>query len=248
VLTVETAAVIWMIMLLAVAAATAAFAVPRREAWVKRHRAVVPTPAQRYAEEVAVAADRAAEAARRSRAAWEVAQEGVDAAWAAFDAADREARRCAAAAVFPVLRQRRTRAEIADRTRCLHRSALAACRRKELSVAQLNEVLAHRGPWNPRKHPVAQETALRAAVREHRFTAYRIAMEREQAAWAEAEEAAAALRGLRAQALAASLETGRDLLSEDALRWAEQWSPAQPATRPSAEPVARPANARLAVH
>ena len=247
-LTVETAAVIWMIMLLAVAAAAAAFAVPRREAREKRRRAAPPSEARRYAAEVAAAAERAAENAQRSRTAWEIAQEEVEAAWAAFDAADREARRCAAAASFPILRQRRTRAEIADRTRCLHRSALAACRRKELSVAQLNEVLAHRGPWNPRKHPVAQETALRAAVRENRFAAYRTAIQRERAAWVEAEKAAETLRGLRAEALSATFDTGRALRSEGAEWWAEQWSTVEPATRPAAEPVTRPANARLAVH
>ncbi|MEV4708573.1 hypothetical protein [Actinoplanes sp. NPDC049316] len=235
----ETAAVIWMIMLLAVAAATAAVALPRREARANR-RPAPPPAAERYADEVAAAADHAAGVARRSRVAWEIAQEEVDAAWAAYDAADREARRCRAAAAFPVLRQRRTRAEIADRTRCLHRSALAACRRKELSIAQLNEVLAHRGPWNPRKHPVAQETALRGAVREHRFAAYQAAVERERNAWAEAEKAADNLRNLRAEALAAAMNAGRDPRPENTGRWAEQWSPA--------EPVARAGNARLAVH
>ncbi|MFI7599509.1 hypothetical protein [Actinoplanes sp. NPDC049681] len=230
-----------MTLLLAVAAATAAFAVPRRAS-----RSAAPgrdlTPlrdADRYADQVAAAAALAAETALRRRLAWESAQEEVDEAWAAFDRADQVARRCTAAAAFPVLRQRRTRAEIADRTRFLHRSALAACRHKELSIGQLNEVLAHRDGWNPRKHPVAQETALRGAVREHRFAAYRAATERERAAWTEAEKAAAALRSLRAEAVAARLRAGRDVRSQDAPRRAGQWSPA--------EPVARPA-ATLAVH
>ena len=56
------------------------------------------------------------------------AQEQVDATWAAFDAADSDARRSAAAAAFPILKQRRTRAELADRERNLHRTATAACR------------------------------------------------------------------------------------------------------------------------
>ncbi|BCJ55512.1 hypothetical protein Asp14428_69870 [Actinoplanes sp. NBRC 14428] len=164
----------------------------------------------------------------------------MDEAWAAFDAADRTARRCTAAAAFPVLKQRRTRVEIADRERFLHRTAVAACRRKELSIAQLNEVLAHRDGWNPRKHPVAQETALRAAVREHRFAAYQAATERERAAWTEVEKAAAALRSLRAEAVAARLRVGRDLRPEDAGR-------RRAGRRSTAEPVARPA-ATLAAH
>ncbi|MEV8506197.1 hypothetical protein AB0368_15380 [Actinoplanes sp. NPDC051475] len=226
-----------MILLLAVAAATAAFAVPRR---MSRGRELAPSPDEdRYADQVAAAAELAAETALRRRLAWERTQEEVDEAWAAFDRADRVARRCTAAAAFPVLRQRRTRAEIADRERFLHRSALASCRRKELSIGQLNEVLAHRDGWNPRKHPVAQETALRAAVREHRFAAYQAATERERAAWTAAEKAAGALRSLRAEAMAARLRAGRDVRSEDTPRRAGQWSPA--------EPVARPA-ATLAVH
>ncbi|WP_194505962.1 hypothetical protein [Couchioplanes azureus] len=259
----ETAVVLWMTLLLAVAAAAAALALPRREgrrglpavrggdagrvrpALRRRDgRPAVATAADgeadRYADEVARAVVRAAEIAARRRADWERAQEGVDEAWAAFDAADRTARRCTAAAAFPILRQRRTRAEIADRERFLHRSAVAACRRKELSIAQLNEALAHRGGWNPRKHPVAQEAALRSAVREHRFAAYQAATQHERAAWEEAEKAAAALRTLRAEALAARLRAGRDLRPVGDPRpvggrgRAGQWSPAEPVARPAA--------------
>ncbi|ROP33112.1 hypothetical protein EDD30_6081 [Couchioplanes caeruleus] len=245
--------------MLAVAAATAVLAVPRRSrpAGFRRHdrqaagalrrqartdpaAVATETEAERYADEVARAAVRAAEIAGRRRADWERAQEGVDEAWAAFDAADRTARRCTAAAAFPILKQRRTRVEIADRERFLHRSAVAACRRKELSIVQLNEALAHRGGWNPRKHPVAQEAALRSAVREHRFAAYQAATARERAAWEEAEKAAAALRTLRAEALAARLRVGRGLLPAGdprpigARERAGQWNPAEPVARPAA--------------
>ncbi|GAA3336191.1 hypothetical protein GCM10020358_07370 [Amorphoplanes nipponensis] len=219
----ETAATIWMVLLIAVAAATALFAVPRRPA-----RAAAP-PADPRAGERALAAERAAEVSRRRRADWLRAQERVDAAWAEFDAADRDARRVAAAAAFPILKQRRTRAEIADRTRNLHRMATAACRQRELSIAQLNEALAHRGQWNPRRHPVAQEAALRAAVREHRYAAYRAAAEQERQAWQEAERAAATVRSLRAEVLTVREEAGRDVHYE------QQWTPV------------RPAEARLAV-
>jgi hypothetical protein len=222
---VETAATVWMIVLLAVAAATAVLAVPRRPS-----RAAALPAADPYAEQVALAAEQAAAIARRRRADWTRAQEEVDAAWAAFDVADRDARRYAAAAAFPVFKQRRTRAELADRERHLHRSATAYCRRRELSIAQLNEVLAHRGGWNPRRHPVAQEAALRAAVREHRFADYQAATGRERQAWQDAERAAATVRSLRAEALQVRARAGRDVHYE------EQWT------------SVRPAKARLAVH
>jgi hypothetical protein len=220
---VEIAATIWMVLLIAVAAVTALFAVPRRP------RVPVPPPDPR-AEQRALAAERAAEESRRRRAEWLRAQELVDATWAAFDAADREARRVAAAAAFPIFKQRRTRAELADRERNLHRTATAACRRRELSIEQLNEVLAHRGAWNPRRHPVAQEAALRAAVRAHRFAAYQAATEHERQAWQAAERAAATLRRQRADLVTVRAEAGRDLGYE------QQWTPV------------RPAKARLAVH
>lgn len=222
-LTVPTVAVIWMILLLVGVAAIAALAVPRRPV------RSVPPPEDPHATEVADAADRAAAVAGSRRAAWVRAQEEVDAAWAAFDAADREARRFVAAAAFPILKQRRTRAELADRERHLHRTATAACRRRELSIAQLNEVLAHRGGWNPRRHPVAQEAALRAAVRDHRFAGYQAATGREREAWQDAERAAVNLRSLRAQALAVKSRAGRDV------HYRQQWAPM------------RPAEARLAV-
>jgi len=66
--TVETAATIWMVLLIAVAAATALFAVPRRPA---RPGALSPDP---RAGERAAAAERAAELSRRRRAEWERAQ------------------------------------------------------------------------------------------------------------------------------------------------------------------------------
>ncbi len=229
----ETAATIWMILLIAVAAATAVLAVPRRStresASRRSTRHSEPRTQKHPAAKHAEHAEHAAEVARRRRADWLRAQEQVETTWAAFDAADRDARRVAAAAAFPILRQRRTRAELADRERNLHRTATAACRRRELSIAQLNEVLAHRGNWNPRRHPVAQEAALRAAVREHRFAVYQAATALERQAWQEAERAAATLRDLRAEALPARARAGRDVHYE------QQWRPA------------RPAEARLAV-
>lgn len=221
----EIAAAIWMFLILSIAAVVAVFAVPRRPE-------PAPVPAVdddlRYAAEVAVAADRAALTAQRAREVWEAAEGGVDVAWTAYEEADREARRTAAAAVFPVQRRRRVKGENAERERFLHRAALTACREREISMAQLNDVLAHRG-WNARLHPATQESALRAAVRDHRYDLYLRAAEQERAAWAEAERAAVALRSLRTEACMATVRHDEeDTLSMDVSWWSRQWSTAEP--------------------
>ena len=218
------AVALWMLMLLGIAVATTALGVPRKPMPVPE--AEVDADALRYAGEVAAAADRAAAAAAHHRAAWEAAQDELDAAWAAFDTADRAARRAAAACAYPLMSRRRKPGENAERERYLHRTAAAACRERKISIAQLNEIYAHRG-WNPRLHPVVQEAALRAAVREHRFAGYRTAMECERAAWREAERAAEALRGLRAEAAAAYAGAGGEQPVSDEQWWAGQWTTAE---------------------
>jgi hypothetical protein len=239
------ATAIWMTLLLIVSLGTAALIGSRRAP------AAEPEPdeagsdnddagnddARRYAAEIVVAADRAAATAARRRAEWEQAIEDVDAAWIAYEAADLAARRSAAAAAFPTMSRRRRPGENADRERYLHRAATAACRRHEISIRQLNEMLAHRG-WNPRLHPAAQEAALRQAVRQHRFTAYRTATGRERQAWQTAELAAAALSSLRAEAQAAQAQTR--MRSTDEQWWAEQWDSTVPigSTVDSRHPIA----------
>ena len=188
--------------------------------------------AHRYADEVAVAAERAAATARRRRAEWERAQDAVDEAWAAFDAADRAVRRIAAATAIPVNDDARTPAEYAERERFLHRSATAACRRHELSIHELNDVLAHRNGWDPRRHPVLQEAALCKAVRDRQFMAYREATTRERQAWHTAGVAAAALRSLREEAAAARLRLNEYVPTPGELWWAEQWSTAPVTAEP----------------
>jgi len=234
----ERAAAIWMILLLAVAIVTVLLALPGKPAAARPRIELAPVPEPsddlfrtnddlRYAEEVAVAADRAAATARRRRDAWTAAQEDVDAAWTAYEEADRAARRAAAAAAYPVMRRRRAPGENADRERYLHRTATAACRQREISIGQLNDALAHRG-WNPRLHPAAQESALRLAVRDHRYATYLAAVERERQSWQVAEQAAVALASLRAEACAATIRVSIDDPSADADWWAEQWATAEP--------------------
>jgi hypothetical protein len=225
-LSVPQAAAIWIVMLLVVALAAMALMLPSRLAPDPAPESAADDEA-RYADEVAVAADRAAATARRRRAEWHRTRDDVDAAWAAYDQADRAARRAASASAFPTLNPDRPPGENADRERYLHRAATAACRRHEISIKQLNEALAHRG-WDARLHPVAQEAALLNATREHRLAAYRAATAREQEAWRAAEAAADALCSLRVEAVDARVLEGQPELSAGAGWWADQWATTQP--------------------
>ncbi|MEO3929587.1 hypothetical protein ABGB07_37880 [Micromonosporaceae bacterium B7E4] len=176
-----------------------------RDAEGRRQRLVArATELHRYAEEVAVAAERSTVTAQRRRDEWLAAQEAVETAWQAYEAADAAARRVTAAAVLPEPRTPRTPAEYADRERFLHRAAMVACTRQELTVLQLSDALANRNGWDPRRHPAEQEIVLRRAARDSLLAAHRAAEERERAAWRDAEVAAAAARSLREEAFAAA--------------------------------------------
>lgn len=156
----------------------------------------------RYADEVSVAASRAGVTAERSRADWSAAQDAAEEAWLAYQAAEEDVRRLAAAAALPLPRTARTPAEYADRERWLHRAAMDAQWRKEITVQQLSDILGGRG-WDPSRHPVEQELLLRRLVRDNLRARHHAAAAREQAAWRAAETAAAAARSLREEAFAA---------------------------------------------
>ncbi|MEV6343895.1 hypothetical protein [Actinoplanes sp. NPDC051851] len=212
------AVAIWLTIVVLLAVAAATIRLPRR----LTRPSEAASDAARYADEIGVAADRAAVTAERRRSVWESAQEEVGAAWGAYERADREARRIASATAYPMMSRRRKPGENVDRQRYLHRAASELCRTQDLPISALNDVFAHRG-WNPRLHPVQQEAVLANAVREHRLRAYRRAVEREQTTWRAAEAAAEALRALRAEAMAAPL---RDRVREtaDERWWTEQWT------------------------
>ncbi|MEV1329800.1 hypothetical protein AB0J20_09515 [Micromonospora costi] len=241
-LDVPRAAVIWL-GLLAVVGATVAVLLLRpgrlaTDAAVRIRRAAMPTRLElaqeerertRYAEEVAVAAERATATAQRRREEWLAAQEAVETAWQAYEAAEADVRRLGAAAAMPLPRTARTPAEYVDRERFLHRAALDAYFRRELSVDQLSDVFAHRNGWDPRLHPVEQELVLRRAVRDNLLARQQAAREREQAAWRAAETAAAAARSLRDEAFAA---TGRRIEeSQSVLPLSEVVRPVEQQTR-----------------
>jgi hypothetical protein len=219
------AAALWLLMLVLVVLAAAVLTRAGRPA-ERPELTEAEADQQRYADEVAVAADRAAATVERRRAVWAAAQAELDTAWLAYDEADRSARAAAKACAYPMLSKRRKPGENVDRQRYLHHAAMAACRQRDLSIAQLNDVLAHRG-WNPRLHPVQQEVALRQAVREHRLAGYLAAQERERAAWREAERSADSLRSLRLEAAAANTRQDVRQPVVDEQWWADQWTTAE---------------------
>jgi hypothetical protein len=188
---------------------------------------LVPSPAEdlEYAGEISVATHRAAATARRHRTEWITAQDELDAAWTAFDEADRAARATHKAGAFPLMSRRRKPGENVDRERYLHHAASEACRHREISIKQLNEIFAHRG-WNPRLHPVFQEGALRNAIRDHRLAHYRQALANERKAWHAAEVSAQAVRSLRLEMAAAIARSGTRQPAPDEQWWAEQWTTA----------------------
>jgi hypothetical protein len=218
------AAALWVLMLLGVFLLGSMLA--RRTRPAPEPVDETESDARRYANEVTVAADRAAAMAERRRTAWSEAQQQLDAAWLAFDAADKVARQAAKACAYPLMSRRRKPGENAERQRYLHHAASAAARNREISIAQLNDVFAHRG-WNPRLHPVVQESALRQAVREHRWAEYQKALEKERAAWQAAESASDALRSLRLEVTAAVTRAGAGQPVADEQWWADAWTTAE---------------------
>ncbi|GLY21566.1 hypothetical protein [Micromonospora sp. NBRC 101691] len=235
------AAAIWSALLvLALTVLTVLVARPEREATLSPPAATsdpaAPDPAdlRRYAEEVAVAAAGAAQTARRRRERWLTAQERVEQAWRAYDEAETTARRFAGATALPAPRTPRTPAEYVARERFLHRAAMAAYWRGDLSVRQLSDVFARRNGWDPRLHPVVQEAILHRVVRDLRRVEYRTAAERERVAWRQAEVAATAARSLAAEASLAAERlraSTRTVVATrrlpGAIRLASRWRPAR---------------------
>jgi len=154
----------------------------------------------RYAQEVCVAAERAAAMARRRREEWLAAQTQLDEAWQAYEASESESQRFTRAAALPTPKAPKTPSEYAFRERFLHRAAMAACSRKQLSALDLSDALAHRRGWDPKRHPADQEVVLRRAIRDCMWSSYRSAARRERAAWRSAEVANDAKLSLRDEA------------------------------------------------
>jgi hypothetical protein len=220
---VESAAVIWLLLVVLAVVALGALALPRGvrrprqiSAWMEtgrrrkreelRRRAVEASEAFRYAEEIAVAARGAELTAERHRDDCHAAQERVDEAWAAYrkaDAALDRARRAAAYLAPAYMTQAEIPSE-AERERALRRAAQAAYRRGDLSDTQLLDALTHRNGWDPLLHPVEQELALARAAIKHRAAAYRTALDAQNDAWRASDVATAAVHSLRRELITAA--------------------------------------------
>ncbi len=155
---------------------------------------------QRYSDEVAVAASRTSVMAARRREEWEAAQRTQDAAWRAYEEAERAVRRLERASAFPL-----TVDDPATRRQHMVRMVNAAHQRGEISAAHLADALMHRNGWDPAEHPFAQQLRLRRLVRDRLFRAYQQASTLERETAAAADLAASSKRSLDDEAFSAGL-------------------------------------------
>ncbi|HEV7896541.1 MAG TPA: hypothetical protein VGP31_01675 [Planosporangium sp.] len=158
----------------------------------------------RYAEELRVAAGRAAVTAERRHREWVVAYQTREAAWNAYEAADAAARRAALASAFPAPAISTAAEDLSVNQRYLHQAATEAYQRGELTAKQLRDALAHRNGWDPRRHPYEQETMLRRAGQQRMQRAYQTASMMERSARQAADTSAAARRSLEDEAFDAA--------------------------------------------
>ncbi|HEY2671449.1 MAG TPA: hypothetical protein VGJ07_13905 [Rugosimonospora sp.] len=169
------------------------------------------TELSRYAGEVAVAASRAAVTAQRRRQEWCAVLNAQEAAWRAYETADRAARRVIEAAAFPLpdADSTLTVEEARRRETYLQRAATGAYHRGELTIEQLSAAMMHRNGWDSSRHPFEQDLVIRCAGRIRLLHTYRLVSDIERAAWHQAEMAAAAHRSLNEEAFAAAMRAHR---------------------------------------
>lgn len=168
----------------------------------RRHLAAVE--AQRWADEVRAAADRADEAAVRWQGCLLEAEQRAEEAWRAWQEADHRLDKTRAAAAFRAPDTLRTTTEYAFRERFLHRAVAEAIDRGDLPATVAADLAAGEGGWNPLLHPVEQELILHRAIAAVRYHLYRQAVVREVAAQHDAQLAVATRDSLRREVTAAS--------------------------------------------
>ncbi|GAA1506590.1 hypothetical protein GCM10009827_020470 [Dactylosporangium maewongense] len=156
---------------------------------------------QRYSDEVAVAASRTSVMAGRRREEWEAAQRTQEAAWRAYEEAEKGVRRLERAQAFPL-----TEDDPDTRRQHMVRMVNAAHQRGELSAAHLADALMHRNGWDPTEHPFAQQLRMRRIIRDRLFRAYQQASTLEREAAAAADLAASSKRSLDDEAFSATLQ------------------------------------------
>ncbi|MEV0895845.1 hypothetical protein [Actinoplanes sp. NPDC049802] len=154
----------------------------RREARRARRAAEV-AHAVRFAGEVRVAATQAGEAVDRWQGHWQTAADRMDAAFAAWQAADARWTRCRATAAFGAPWTPQSPSEYACRERFLHDAVRTAADRGELPATAVVDALTGGGGWDAWLHPVEQEVAVSRASAAHLARVYREAVAAERAAW-----------------------------------------------------------------
>ncbi|GAA3341765.1 hypothetical protein GCM10020358_34350 [Amorphoplanes nipponensis] len=210
---------IWMTLLLLAALSVAALAgvdgvrdphlvlidaVPFLRRWraERARRGQDAAHAVRYAEELTVAAERAARVADRWREHSRHSEQNAATAWQEWQDAAQRLTVVRAASAFP-MPAARTPAEYADRERFLHRTIVAAAGRGDLPATAPAEALAGHGGWNPWLHPVEQEFAVQRATVAHRRRLHQRAVMAEKAARHDAQLARTTRDSLRREAAVA---------------------------------------------
>ena len=175
-------------------------AVLREHGRQRRRRADEAAEATQYADEIRVAADRAAAGAQRWQELWEQSELNLTAAWQAWLDADARLRAKLAAAAWGTPWSVRTCDEYAARERFLHRTVAEAAQRGELPAAAVADALAGRNGWDARLHAVEQDLVVARASVAWLRQRYEQAQVAERAVWHDAELARRAASSLRAEA------------------------------------------------
>nr|WP_221382716.1 hypothetical protein [Actinoplanes polyasparticus] len=153
----------------------------------RRELALEAIAATQFAEEVRVAADRAALAAERWQERWELASDEVTEAWQAWLDADARLRTRRAGAAFGIPWSAQTPTEYAARERFLHKAVRTAADNGWLPAAAVADALAGRAGWDARLHPLEQELVVFRAAAGHLRDHYERAVATERAAAHDAE-------------------------------------------------------------
>ncbi|GAB2597370.1 hypothetical protein Aab01nite_72900 [Paractinoplanes abujensis] len=175
----------------------------------KREAALEALAATQFAEEVRVAADRAALAAERWHERWEASTDEVTEAWQAWLDADARLRVRRAAAAFGTPWSAQTPTEYAARERFLHKAVRTAAGNGWLPAAAVADALAGRAGWDARLHPLDQELVVFRAAAGHLRDRYERAVAAEKTARHDATLARRTSDSLRQEAwIAAERATG----------------------------------------
>jgi hypothetical protein len=208
-LTDPTPLMIWVVLLLSAMLAFLLLAKPDALVPVlDRHRARRAHKMQeaahsvRYADELAMATQRSAQAADQWHTYWQQTEGESIEAWQAWQNAEERLARIRATQAF-TMPAARTASEYADRERFLHRAVRVAVDRGDLPTTAIADALAERGGWNARLHPVDQELALCRAIVTYRHELHQRAAAAEEAAWHDTRLAFSARDRLRQEAAAA---------------------------------------------